>query len=471
LILCGEQSKHYSLTLVPGLGGAFDGMASATDNLSSYLAEQVLAIRNAELSDADRLLVRQHLLDAVASAFIGSRNKLFEDLAECSNAGSKTQASRSPQDGAMLWAVAINGSVYEDGSREGACHPAAAVIPAVIAFGEGASWETIEKAIIAGYDVMVRVARCGNPQFTRKGFHPTAIAAPFATATVVSQLAGYDLNKTQNALCLAAMVCSGLMASFKQGTTQPLQVGLGARSGAAAALLAGRGNLGYPRIFEEGFFPAYLGSDASSAAHEPLASGWAIKGSYLKPYPGCRHMHATLDAFGQLAAMHRVTAEQIDRIEVGTYKVALDTEIHTLNNRGDAYFNIPYAIAARCVLGSNDYDSFGEEHFANHSIRDVMSKVSLLVDSEMEKRYPKQRGSTVKVRLADGTILTNAVECALGEPENPLSVEVTKQKLRQCAKGLARETTENLERILDIGDHRPTIHDLANAILQNRAFV
>ncbi len=85
----------------------------------------------------------------------------------------------APQTRGMLWAYAINASVFEDGSREGACHPAAVVIPAVIALSRDRGWDIIDKAVAAGYDVMVRLARCGNPQFSRRGFHPTAIAAPF----------------------------------------------------------------------------------------------------------------------------------------------------------------------------------------------------------------------------------------------------------------------------------------------------
>jgi 2-methylcitrate dehydratase PrpD len=447
-------------------------MSSENDTLAKYLAKLVLTIRDAQIQDADRGVVRQHLLDGIASALVGCRAKLFADLTESTNVGeSAATTDRSPQDLAMLWAVAVNGSVFEDGSREGACHPAAAVVPALMPFAEGRPWEIVDKAIIAGYDVMVRVARCGNPQFTRRGFHPTSITAPFAAAAVVSQLLGYDLHTTENALCLAAMGSSGLMSSFKQGSTQPLQVGWGVRSGVVAALLAGSGNLGYDRVFEEGFFPAYLGSDTSAQARISLAFGYAVKGSYLKPYPGCRHMHATLDAFNHIATRYRFTPEQISKIMVATYKVALETEIDSLNKRGDAYFNIPYSVAARCVLGRNDYESFDEKHFATPSIRGVMNKVSLSVDPEMDKRYPGQRGSKVEVRLSDGQVLTQTVEFALGEPENPLPLSATKQKLRDCAKGLVPvETVEEWEKLLEVPGGRADLRTLSNVILQIPAF-
>ena len=115
----------------------------------------------------------------------------------------------NPLDAAMIWAFAINASVFEDGSREGACHPAAVVMPAVIALSEGRSWEVIDLSAIAGYDVMVRLARSGNPEFTKKGFHPTSIAGPFGAAATASVLLGHDVPRMQNALCLAALGSAG----------------------------------------------------------------------------------------------------------------------------------------------------------------------------------------------------------------------------------------------------------------------
>ena len=145
----------------------------------------------------------------------------------------------------MIWAYAINASVYEDGCREGACHPAPAVVSTIIALADGKNWDLIDKAAVAGYDVMVRLARGGNPEFTQKGFHPTAIVSPFAAAATASVLLGQDWTKTKNSLCIAALGSSGLMAAFRCGPTQPLQVGRGgSENGITAALLAGAGARG-----------------------------------------------------------------------------------------------------------------------------------------------------------------------------------------------------------------------------------
>jgi 2-methylcitrate dehydratase PrpD len=449
--------------------------AELDTTISHYLAQLVLKIRHDELTESERLKVRQHLLDGLASAFVGCRSKEFRDLVGMSaKAGDGIVASNGLQDLqelGMIWAFAINGSVSEDGSREGACHPAAVIMPVILALGEGKSWELIDRAVIAGYDVMVRLARCGNPQFARKGFHPTAIVAPFGAAAAVAQLLEFDLPTTQQALCLAAMGGSGLMASFKNGTTQPLQVAWGVRNGIAAALLAGKGNSGYPKIIEEGFFPAYLGTDASSSVQLPLGHAYAISGCYLKPYPGCRHMHSSLEAFIAIAEQHDIAPENIAEIRVGTYKIAIETEITALNSRGDAYFNAPYAIAARAVLGKSDFDAFDARHFADPGISRLMKRVELSVDPVMEKLYPAQRSSRVEVRMVDGNTFSHTVQFLLGEPENPLPVSATRDKFRSNTRGLlTQEEQEQIERMLDIADNQPLPQGLATLILDKLSF-
>lgn len=408
-------------------------MTAGKDNLAQELARLVVATASAPVDRQVALKARQHLVDGIASAFIGCRSTIFRDLV----AATATADGSLPrgEDQAMAWAFAVNGSVSEDGSREGACHPAAAIVPAIMAFGEGASLDTIERAMVAGYDVMIRLARAGNPHFARKGFHGTAVTAPFGVAATLAVLKGFDCRTTANALTMAALGGSGLMAAFKSGASQPLQVAWGVRNGVTAALLAAGGHFGYANVFEEGFFPAYLEKGLHASVLSPLEKGTALESCYLKPYPGCRHMHASLEAFSAIMEQHSLEHGQIRSIFVGTYRIALETGIRTLNSRGDAYFNIPYAIAARAVLGKAVYDSFDERHFNNPAIVRLIGVISEQVDAGIESLYPAQRGARVEIELADGRKFSHRVSYPLGEPESPLAMEVTVDKFVSCTAG------------------------------------
>lgn len=418
------------------------------------------------------MIIRQHLLDAIASAFIGCRKASYHDLAKLCpkmEEGSVWPGSNMGRvhalDGAMLWAFAINGSVYEDGSREGACHPGAVIIPTVLALSDGRGWEEIDQAIVSGYEVMVRLGRTGNPQFTNRGFHPTAIIAPFGAAATVCFLLGYDLSKTQNALCLAAMGGSGLMASFRSGETQPLQVALSVRNGIVAAMMAGASHSGYSKIIEECFYPAYLGNRPSLPIDQPLKYDYAFKGTYLKPYPGCRHVHPSIDALGEILKKEQLDPFQIEKIRVRTYQVAVETEIHEVRTRGDAYFSIPYALAARIILGRNDWDAFDERYFGNNRLFELMKKIEVRIDPEIERHYHQQRGSVVEIEMENGKILMGRVKYALGEPENPLPCSVTREKFRKAASDfLKKETMDKIESLLDVSSEIESAKTLFDAL-------
>ena len=444
--------------------------------IAQYLAGLIERIGLTYFPDEDRATVRQHMLDAIAAAFIGCRSKVFQDLTQfCPTIpkGSIWPASGptrvSALDASMLWAFAINASVFEDGSREGACHPAAVIIPVIIALSGGKSWEAIDKAATAGYDVMVRLARSGNPQFTRRGFHPTAITAPFGAAAAASSVLGYDLATTQNALCLAALGSAGLMFSFRNGETQPLQVAWSVRSGLAAAMVAGAGHSGYSPIIEEGFYPAYLGSAPHPPIDNTLEHEYAIKGCYLKPYPGCRHVHPSIDALAEILKENKINPSQIKKVQVRTYKIALETEIDSLDSRGDAYFNIPYALASRMVLGRNDWDAFDEKHFTNEQILKIMKKIKVEVDPEIESLYPNQRGSIVEVHTVDGNTLRGKIGHPLGEPENPLPSSMIKEKFHGAAEPfLSKKSMDRMEAILDVSSLTDSAQTLFETLGENK---
>jgi 2-methylcitrate dehydratase PrpD len=435
-------------------------MRDREQDVAGYLAGLTTSMGRTAFSDEDRLLVRQHMLDALACAFIGCRGPAFEDLTKlctrikegCPWPGSGPEGT-GPDDAGMIWAFAIHAPVFDDGSREGACHPAAVVMAAAIALSRGKSWDLVDRAVIAGYDVMVRLSRGGNPAFAQKGFHPTSITAPFGAAATVSVLLEYDRAKTQQALCLAALGSAGLMSAFRSGQTQPLQVAWAVRSGMSAAAMAGAGHLGYARIFEEGFYRAYLGDAPNPPVDHPLARTYAIRGSYLRPYPGCRHMHPSIDALGEILKGHRIDPDETRSIQVRTYRMAVETGIHDLNSRGDAYFNMPYAMAARLVLGRSDYDTFHERHFENEKILSLMKRVQVSMDPEVECRYPHQRGSMVEIVDNEGRIFRARVDYPSGEPENPLSVSAVMEKFRTTAGPfLSKKSLASIERILDVSN-------------------
>ena len=423
-------------------------------NLAEVMSERVLLAREAvQRGNSLCVCASQHLLDTVAAIIVGIRVGSYEALRQSllAERGSVpipgTPMKFSLLDAGSIVAYQTNSSVYEDGSRYGACHPAAGVFPALWALGQKASLFELIPAMVGGYEAMVCIASLGNPSFTQRGFHPTGLCAPFGAAAAAGILLRFDKEKMVGALTLAASGSCGLMHAFQEETTQPLHVSHAVRAGIIAALMANQGFSGDTSILERGFFPAYLGHTPSDtiADYHYFGDGWAIENAYLKPYPGCRHLHPALDAMDQLLRQHDIRYREIDSIRVETYRVAIETEIHEVRSRGDAYFNLPYALSVRIALGRADWDAFDVRHLENPKVRGLINKVKVFIDEEIEKAYPKKRGARVVLTLKRGESLTAFQPLPRGEPELPVSFDETAEKFHREAEGyLGKEDRDKI---------------------------
>jgi 2-methylcitrate dehydratase PrpD len=82
------------------------------------------------------------------------------------------------------WAALANGTAahaveLDDVTTESSLHPGVAVIPAAVALAQelGSSSVRLLEAIVAGYEVTMRVGNALNPASAyARGFHPTGVA-------------------------------------------------------------------------------------------------------------------------------------------------------------------------------------------------------------------------------------------------------------------------------------------------------
>ena len=80
----------------------------------------------------------------------------------------------------------IHGSDYDDTHVGGIVHPSASVVSTAITVGEaaGSTGKEIFEAILAGWEIIVRLALAAKGRFHDIGYHGTGIVAPFAAACV-----------------------------------------------------------------------------------------------------------------------------------------------------------------------------------------------------------------------------------------------------------------------------------------------
>src|SRR5699024_2092217 len=209
--------------------------------------------------------VRKLFLDFLSVTMVGSKSPVSQKLFSYLKTGIEEQGSiviiHNSRTIYYKNAAFINGTSahaldFDDGYTQGSVHIGSVVFPTVLAMAEKNknSSEEIFRAIIVGYEVIIRVASMIHPYSREHGYHNTTVAGIFGAVGVVSSL--LKLNKEQiiGALGNALSFTSGTFAFLHSGSDiKRLHPGIAAFNGITATELAKHEILGPENIFERNF--------------------------------------------------------------------------------------------------------------------------------------------------------------------------------------------------------------------------
>ncbi|MNQ99146.1 MmgE/PrpD family protein [compost metagenome] len=147
----------------------------------------------------------------------------------------------------------------------------------------------------------------------------------------------------------------------------------------------------------------------------------------------CGHTFAAIDAVqtlrSQLTAAERA---QVVRIEVDTYKTALDVtgNYHPVSAY-QAKFSMPYVLVQALRYGSVRLDAFSAERLADAESRAMMQQVVINACPELTAKFPLARSARVRLVLKDGRTLEYFSPYRKGDPEAPMSDQELEDKFAE----------------------------------------
>ena len=139
--------------------------------------------------------------------------------------------------------------------------------------------------------------------------------------------------------------------------------------------------------------------------------------------------------------------EQIEHIEVHTYKLAVGSHDHTqIRGISSAKLSTPYGVALAVVKGSAGYADYNEVNLDDYNIKALTRKVSVIEDENLTAQSPAVRGAKVIIYLKNGKSYEAPCLYPKGEPEHPLTKEELEAKFRGLAMygGLTREDCDKM---------------------------
>jgi 2-methylcitrate dehydratase PrpD len=417
------------------------------------------------------------LLDVVGAALAGAAEAGARPVAELVRAmgGSPEAAAwgfgyRAP----AALAALVNGSVghhleLDDGHILGHVHPGATVIPAAFALAEagGTSGRNLLTAIVAGYEILIRVGRgiAASAMYDR-GYHGPGLLGAFGAASAAAVVAGLPAGRAAAALGNCCLTPAATFQAFKEGAAvKDLYCGWPALVGVMAAQLALR-DVGGPRELLEGrlgFARAVADRHDLAGIAADLGREWLLPTAYIKRHAACSFAHTMIDAILSLPQAGRIPLEEVERVTVATHRFAAELNERAPSTVTGAKSSLPFCAALALARGHALLTDFSAESLADPALRRLAGRITLVADPALEARHlarEDRRPARVEIALADGRILAAERDVARGWPEDPLAPEEIVAKFRalvapRYGPALAERLQETILALPDLPDVTP----------------
>lgn len=441
------------------------------DRYTRSIGEYVAGTEYEDLPREATAAVKMHILDALGISLgaYGTGHPLVRRLIDLSaELGGTEQATilgdgrkiASP-DAAMVNAVMSNFLDSSDGHFMGG-HINDRLVPVALATAEqaGATGSQFLTAVALGYEAYIHLAYA-----LFASLEPASLRLPYfvtlgtlAGVVPAAKLLRLDSEQTAGAMGLAcSLQLAGAQYVLSGGHEKDLSAGHEARRALFSALLAHRGILGSTDILEgdRGLFKA-LGAEPKGAAE--LGRDYRITECYIKPYPACRYLHASIEAALNLVEQDGITGSDVEKVIVTTNSSSASRNSYEIKSHVNAIFSHAYQVAAVLYDGRVDWPIAWEEKVRQPSFVDLMNRVQVRATPEYDRRH-KEKSLTqppwpaeVEVLTKGGRKYVSTVASPKGDPGNPMTTDEVRQKFVKFtgdifSKAQAMEIIELVDRL------------------------
>jgi 2-methylcitrate dehydratase PrpD len=325
------------------------------------------------------------------------------------------------------------------------------ILPGVLALSEsaGLSGRELMAALVTGYDVAGRIGMGFTP---RPLAHQNGQVSLVAAAAAGARVRGLDAAGVSLAMRIATvLVLTPSYSSVMVGATA-LNVA-GGMSGFVCALapdLALAGFVAQEDAIEEALGKLVGAGFQPDGLLEELGKRWEITRNYYRLYACCNPVHPALDALSEVLDALRPRTEDIERIEVATYRFASLMRNPEPPNFFASKYSLPHAAATLVVRGSAGYAALDDSSLGDPVIAALRPRVHISEDPAMTALAPRLRPARVSVVLKDGRRETRERQSHRGDFNEPFEEAEVRAKFRELAGvALKPEGVTAVERSVD----------------------
>lgn len=441
------------------------GAAAAGLKLENLPAEVVQRAKQRVLDTVGCLVagynagIANELRDFVASQGGAREATLLPD-------GKKTTASLA----VLAHATYIHGLELSDAAPRGTVHPGNEIVPAAMALAEkqGLGGAAVIPAVVAGYEVEIRVGRAVFPSAFYRGWWTPGLFGGIGAAVAAGHVLGLDAKGLDNTvgIVLNLLPTAAARANEEGESIKWLIGGQSCASGVLAAEMAARGIKGQREVVK-----GWLSVIADDVHEDRLTEGIAADGSFTqwellsgiltKHYATVGPLTASLDATFDLVNKHNIAAGDIAEIHVDAMRRTAIFNTRHPENGIAARASLPYCLAvAVCkkdpsaLLGP----AFTPEMLADKDVWAAADKVRITENEDYERQYPARSLARVTIKLNNGQSFSQEDDrSARGRYLTPTDDDI-EHKFRQIAQSILGKT--KTKRVIGLVRDLENLNDL-----------
>jgi aconitate decarboxylase len=341
----------------------------------------------------------------------------------------------APQSAAFCNAASMHVLDFEPMSSP-PTHAVSPTLPAAFALAEAlhAPGRELIAACAKGFEMQGRALLASSHDRGDLPFHTPGVVGAMGSVVAASHLLHLDATQVTHALGIAASRCSGLSANTGS-MVKCTHCGNASSAGVEAALLAKRGFIANPRIFdaERGyvatFFPKHFDADALLAFGQPyrcVDPGMALK-FYPSKYPTHFAISAALDARRQLTSGSSIRAVRILTPDIE------DADRPKPRSGLEGKFSFQYTAAAALLDGRVGIDTFtATRRFAADMV--AMLDRTRVVRNPQVSRDTRNMRLEIEVETSEGASVRGICTAPPGSWGLPVDEALHRAKITDCLR-------------------------------------
>jgi len=310
-------------------------------SLSRQLAQWVAGLRYEDLPPAVIDRAKGVTLQGLGSVLLGSQTRdgrqaialMVDDEAGVRNGATiMVDGTRVTKGGAAFAnaEMAFAGGKWD--TFRMLTHPGTSIIPGAFVAAESAnaSGKTFLTGLVAGYEVMERMAADFIPTVMARGFHAGVVFGIFGPAVAAAKILNFTEDQVNSTIALCASLAASNLEAARSGG-RALREGAAVRNAMLAVALARQGHVGGETVLEgdAGFYHAYAGNNHGRLTHSfvgdtqtrldkitaALGQDWMFLETLYRIYSTAGYNIAHIDVTAKLCEEHDIRPENVERVE------------------------------------------------------------------------------------------------------------------------------------------------------------